>query len=173
MTSTIEKTSAPPEGMFRELLGIHAMLRRDLARVTRLAAEVRAGHPVTSITNEVRELETSSPLWRLRDGCWRYCRFVHAHHMIEDAALFPMVRRKDPALRSVIDRLEEDHLVVHHITERIALEAGRVAERDSFETRADLAHALDELELHLLQHLEYEETSLGPLLSSWPSWPQD
>ena len=54
-----------------------------------------------------------------------YCRFVHAHHTIEDAALFPMVRKHDPSLNRVVDRLEEDHLKVHHITERIAAVADR------------------------------------------------
>ncbi|MGD9711106.1 MAG: hemerythrin domain-containing protein [Thermomicrobiales bacterium] len=173
MTVSHSKTEAPPEGLFRELLYIHTLLRRDLDRVIRLAAEVRAGQPVQAITNEVRSLETNSPLWRLREGCWRYCRFVHGHHTLEDAALFPMVRRKDPSLRRVVDQLEEDHLVVHHITERIATEAGKVVAYDSFETRADLAQALDDLETHLLKHLAFEEASLGPLLSTWNQLPLD
>ncbi len=171
MASTIPETSAPAEGMFRELLYIHTLLRRDLDRVNRLATAVRSGYPVQGVIDTVKNLETNSPLWRLREGCWRYCRFVHTHHTLEDSALFPMVRRKDPSLRRVIDKLEEDHLVVHHITERIAVEAGKVAEHDTIETRVDLAAALDDLEQHLLEHLAYEEASLGPLLSSWSEWP--
>ena len=171
MASTQTDVTAPAEGMFRELLYIHTLLRRDLDRVSRLAAEVRSGYPIQGVVDTVRNLETNSPLWRLRDGCWRYCRFVHAHHTIEDSALFPLVRRKDPSLRTVIDKLEEDHLIVHHITERIAELAGYVAERDSIETRVDLATALDDLEQHLLEHLAFEESSLGPLLSTWSEWP--
>jgi len=173
VSTAFAETSTPAEGMFRELLYIHTLLRRDLDRVTRLASEVRSGHPIQPVVDEVRNLETNSPLWRLREGCWRYCRFVHGHHTLEDAALFPMVRRKDPSLRRVIDQLEEDHLVVHHITERIAAEAANVASQDSFESRADLAAALDDLEKHLLDHLSFEEQSLGPLLSSWIQWPVD
>ena len=30
-----------------------------------------------------------------------------------------------------------------------------------------------DLEEHLLSHLAFEEQSLGPLLSSWDSWPQE
>lgn len=161
------------QGMLRELLYIHSLLRRDLARVNRLADEVRTGYPAQGVVDTVRELETNSPLWRLRDGCWRYCRFVHGHHTLEDAALFPMARRKDPSLSTVIDKLEEDHLIVHHITERIAASAATVAECDTFEHRADLLEALNELETHLLSHLTFEEASLGPLLSSWESWPRD
>ncbi len=171
-TSTTSQQAAPPrEGMFRELLAIHAHLRRDLATVRRLADSVRAGITPPEIVAEIRNLETNSPLWRLKYGCMHYCRFVHLHHTIEDAALFPMVRRHDPSLNRVVDRLEEDHLVVHHITERIVAEADRIADDASGESRERLVHALLDLEEHLLAHLAFEEQTLGPLLSTWDRWP--
>jgi hypothetical protein len=157
--------------MFRELLAIHAHLRRDLATVRRLADEVRGGITPPRIVAQVRELETNSPLWLLKFGCFHYCRFVHLHHTIEDAALFPMVRRHDPSLGRVVDRLEEDHLTVHHITERIAAVAGQLERDPSNACRGELVRALLELEEHLLAHLAFEEESLGPLLSSWDRWP--
>ena len=171
--------SAPPtstatprrEGMFRELLAIHAHLRRDLQTVRRLAEQARDGQSPITILAEIRNLETNSPLWRLKFGCWTYCRFVHAHHTIEDAALFPMARRADPALGPVIDRLEEDHLTVHHITERIAAIAADLPDDASGISRFQLVEALSDLERHLLAHLDVEEQSLGPLLSSWDRWP--
>ena len=170
----IDKKHTPPrEGMFRELLAIHAHLRRDLQTVRRLATEARDGLPQETILAEIRNLETNSPLWRLKYGCMYYCRFVHTHHTLEDAALFPMVRKHDPSLKSVVDRLEEDHLTVHHITERIAAVADRVASDASGVSRFQLVEALTELEAHLLAHLSFEEESLGPLLSSWDHWPME
>jgi hemerythrin-like domain-containing protein len=157
--------------MFRELLAIHALLRRDLRAVRRLADEARAGRPAHAILAQVRELETNSPLWRLKHGCLYYCRFVHTHHTIEDAALFPMVRQRDPSLSRVVDRLEEDHLTVHHITERIASAAEQLPADVSAERRAALVAALGDLEEHLLAHLALEEQALGPLLSTWDHWP--
>lgn len=165
--------TAPAEGMFRELLAIHAMLRRDLATIRRLARDARSGATASAILAGVRELETRSPLWQLKFGCLHYCRFVHAHHTIEDAAVFPMVRKHDPSLNSVVDRLEEDHLKVHHITERIAAAAEAVSADRAGEGRIALVEALTELEEHLLGHLAFEEQSLGPLLSSWDHWPVD
>lgn len=170
--STAATIDAPPrEGMFRELLYIHSLLRRDLKTVRRLAREARDGLPTEAILSEIRNLETNSPLWRLKYGCMYYCRFVHTHHTLEDAALFPMVRKHDPSLNSVVDRLEEDHLTVHHITERIVAVADEVATDASGESRGRLVEALTELEAHLLTHLAFEEESLGPLLSSWARWP--
>jgi hemerythrin-like domain-containing protein len=107
----------------------------------------------------------------LKYGCWHYCRFVHAHHTIEDAAVFPMVRKHDPSLGRVVDRLEEDHLTVHGITERIAAEAESVPTDASGASRPRLVEALTELEEHLLAHLAREEEALGPLLSTWDRWP--
>lgn len=105
--------------MFRELLYIHSMLRRDLVTVSRLALQAKNGLAPEMIVKEIRNLETNSPLWQLKFGCMLYCRFVHGHHSIEHAALFPTVRKHEPSLGRVVDKLEEDHLVVHHITERI------------------------------------------------------
>jgi hypothetical protein len=160
-------------GMFRELLLIHSLLRRDLQRVRRLADAARDGLSPQAILTEIRELETNSPLWRLKFGCFYYCRFVHAHHTIEDAAVFPMVRKHDPSLNRVVDRLEEDHLKVHHITERIAAVAERVPDDASGISRLELVAALTELEEHLLAHLAREEEALGPLLSTWDHWPAE
>jgi hypothetical protein len=168
----VESTStATREGTFRELLAIHAYLRRDLETVHRLAQDARDGLSPQTILAEIRTLETNSPLWRLKFGCMHYCRFVHTHHTIEDAALFPMVRKQDPSLNRVVDRLEEDHLKVHHITERIAAEADKVTTDASGVSRFELVAALTELEDHLLSHLAFEEESLGPLLSTWDHWP--
>jgi hypothetical protein len=163
--------AAPKTGMFRELLAIHAYLRRDLETVRRLANEARDGLAHDAILAEIRELKTTSPLWRLKFGCIHYCRFVHAHHTIEDAAVFPMVRKHDPSLNRMVDRLEEDHLTVHHITERIAAVADQVPGDASGERRSVLVAALSDLENHLLAHLALEEKTLGPLLSSWDRWP--
>ena len=159
--------------MFRELLAIHTLLRRDLRTVRRLADEARDGLSAESILAQIRALETNSPLWRLKYGCMYYCRFVHTHHTIEDAAVFPMVRKHDPSLNRVVDRLEEDHLTVHHITERIAAVADHLPTDTSGHHRAELVDTLTELENHLLAHLELEEQALGPLLSTWDHWPTD
>ena len=170
----IEEHETPPRaGMFRELLYIHSFLRRDLQTVRRLANDARAGLAPQTILTEVRNLETNSPLWRLKFGCLHYCRFVHTHHTLEDAAVFPMVRKHAPALNGMVDRLEEDHLKVHHITERIAAVAERIATDASDGSRVELVEALTELEDHLLAHLALEEEALGPLLSTWDHWPSE
>jgi len=48
--------------MFRELLYIHSLLRRDLQTVRRLAAQARDGLSPETILAVIRSLETNSPL---------------------------------------------------------------------------------------------------------------
>ncbi len=163
-------TASPAGGMFPELLWVHAHLRQDLETVRRLAGQARDGLSPETILAEIRNLQTNSPLWQLKFGCVRYCRFVNAHHAFEDQALFPTIRAQDPSLGTVVDRLEADHLVVHAITDRIAAVADLVPSDASGVSRFELVAALTELEEHLLGHLAFEEASLEPILSSWDSW---
>jgi len=100
-------------------------------------------------------------------------RFLHTHHTIEDAVLFPAIREQSPTLARVVDKMEEDQLVVHHITEHIAALADSVPGNASGISRFEFANALSELEQHLLSHLAFEEESIGPLLSTWNEWPLD
>lgn len=159
--------------MFRELLAIHALLRRDLRTVRRLADEARRGVVPQTLLAEIRNLQTNSPLWRLQYGCMHYCRFLHTHHTIEDAAVFPMVCRHDPSLNRVIDMLEEDHLRIHHLTEDIVAAAEHAVAEPAGTHQQQVIALLEALEAELVEHLELEERSIGPLLSTWDHWPID
>ena len=107
----IEELPVTPQGeaLYEDLLWVHGLLRQDLATVERLAVEVADGAAADDVVRQVRALETTGPLWRLRASCLHYCRFVHHHHRLEDRALFPELRRVNPSLGPVVDRLQEDH----------------------------------------------------------------
>jgi acyl dehydratase len=49
--------------------------------------------------------------------CESYCRIVTTHHAVEDQSLFPQLRSSDARLSPVIDRLEEEHIVIHELLE--------------------------------------------------------
>lgn len=167
----IEIEPPPAEGMFRELLSIHAMIRRDLETVRELARRVRDGAPPAEVTETIRGLQTEGPLWKLRANCLYYCRVVHAHHAIEDVHLFPAIRRSDPALTPVVDRLEADHLRISGNLDAVSAATRALGAQDDLANRARLVATLDELAEHLLAHLSFEETAIGPTLSQWQSWP--
>jgi hypothetical protein len=157
----------PPEteqgkAIFQELLWVHGAIRRDLATVEELAAEVLAGLPAEEARARVEELKTNGPLWRLKVNCLRYCRFVHSHHNAEDALFFPTLRAANPGLAPVVDKLEADHRAVSDLLDEVEVAAGDLDGDDA--SRARLADGLAELAAELLVHLDFEELEAGPTI---------
>lgn len=161
----------PGEHLVQELLWIHGILRADLEIVRRLADDVLGGGPPERVREEIVRLQSQSPLWQLKVNCLHYCRFVHLHHRGEDVHIFPALRRSNPALTPVVDRLEADHRRVADILHEVENAAGELVRADTSTTRERLAVSLHLLGEHLLAHLAYEEESISPTLRTWSSWP--
>jgi hemerythrin HHE cation binding domain-containing protein len=155
------------EALYQDLLWVHGLLRHDLATVERLAIEVAEGAAAAEVVAGVRALEAAGPLWRLRASCLHYCRFVHHHHRLEDRALFPELRRTNPSLGPVVDRLQEDHRRVASLLRGVESAAEVLDGDDTPAARTSLSTALDALAEHLLAHLELEEASVAETLRRW------
>jgi hypothetical protein len=147
----------------RTLLAIHGHLRDELDRVVAAVAAVAAGELDPGTARAAVHDSTIARNYRMTGSfCAQYCRFVEAHHSIEDAYLFPSLGIGDPSLAPVLERLSEEHEVIHAVLVRIdellvAMVAGAVG-----------AAAVDEqvraLRTALSSHLDYEEEELlGPI----------
>lgn len=167
----MSQLESPGDYLVEELLWIHGIIRRDLTIVRRLADEVLDGKDPESIRREIAQLQTRSPLWQLKANCLFYCRLVHLHHTGEDIHLFPALRRSDPDLGPVVDKLEADHRKVSDILDEVEGAARDLLGDDVPVIRRRLVEALNSLAEHLLTHLEYEERSISPTLRTWQSWP--
>src|SRR5438105_2041921 len=121
------------------------MIRHDLDVVRRLAGSVLEGAPAEQVRAEIGALQTNSPLWKLRVNCLYYCRFVHSHHGLEDRMLFPALRRSNPALAPVVDKLEADHRRVSDLLDEVAQAADRLLEEDTGTHRQTLVESLTTL----------------------------
>jgi len=150
--------------MFAELLWVHSIVRRNLAIVEQLAADVGEGLSGDAVEAALGELKTSGPLWQLKVNCLRYCRFVHAHHGAEDVLLFPAMRAADPSIGPVVDRLEADHARVSDLLDVVEAAARSLTDTNGGDARRRVIDGLQELHLHLLEHLEYEELNAGPVM---------
>jgi len=98
--------------------------------------------------------------WTLGSYCESYCRTVTAHHSIEDQALFPRLRAGAPELSAVVDRLEQEHHLLHDVIEGVdqALLTFVSVPDGMHELRASVVLLSDSL----LSHLAYEERELVP-----------
>ena len=104
-------------------------------------------------------------------NCLQYCAHVHGHHGAESALLFPSIRATDPErMDPVVDKLEADHVKVSDLLDEVEAAARDMAVNDAVE-RQRLVDSLNELSDHLLEHLAYEEESIGPILRTWRLWP--
>jgi hypothetical protein len=156
------------QAMLRELLGIHRMLRSNLTIIDDIAVAVAAGASQAEVQGQVLGLSGAGGLRTLQVNCLAYCRFVHGHHGVEDAAMFPRVRAANPAIGPVVDRLEADHRRVADLLD--ATEAAAEALDDTDAARAAVVDRLGALREHLLEHLDYEEHSLGPTMVRMTGW---
>jgi iron-sulfur cluster repair protein YtfE (RIC family) len=150
--------------LFRELLWVHSVVRRDLETVRRLAREVVDGLPAEQLNAELDELQTNGPLWQLKVNCLRYCRFVHLHHHAEDVLLFPRLRETDTDIGPVVDKLEADHRRVSDDLDEVEAAAVHLTNGDSETARERVADCLNVLAENLLAHLDFEEREAGPTL---------
>ena len=145
------------------LVEVHDALRAELGQVRDLVDQVRKGTvEVGAARSAINQMTIRQNTWTLGTYCQQYCRIVTGHHSLEDEGIFPHLRRSEPALAPVLDRLEEEHHVIHDVLEQVdrAL-VGLAAHPDDL---TQLVEAVDLMTDTLLSHFAYEERELlGPL----------
>jgi hypothetical protein len=130
------------------LLAVHEHLRQVAAGRARPDRARSHLHQMTMRQN----------YWTLGAFCAAYCRVVTAHHAIEDAHLFRDLRRGDPSLGPVLDRLAGDHQTIAGLIDEV--DAALVAMVEDERRLEDADRAVDRLAAALLPHLRVEEDQL-------------
>lgn len=155
-----ERTYTAPElASGQHLIDVHDHLREELTQLRDLVDQVAAGSlDPGAARSHINTMTMRQNNWTLGTYCESYCRVVTTHHTLEDQQLFPQLRRADARLVPVVDRLEEEHGVIHDVLERVdqALVA-LVSEPDGMKA---VREAVDLLSDTLFSHLSYEEREL-------------
>ncbi|MFI6681696.1 LLM class flavin-dependent oxidoreductase [Kribbella sp. NPDC050470] len=143
----------------QHLIDVHDHLRAELEQIRDLVEQVAAGSiGVGQARSHINTMTMRQNNWTLGTYCESYCRLVTTHHTLEDTSLFPHLRRADPALAPVVDRLEEEHRIIHDVLEGV--DKALVALVDGSGSIDGLRSAVDLLDDTLLSHLSYEEREL-------------
>ena len=141
------------------LIEVHDHLRAKLERIRELVRQVREGAAgAASARSAINEMTLRQNDWALGAYCASYCRFVTGHHMLEDEAVFPHLRASEAGLGPVLDRLADEHKIIHQVLNDVDR-----ALVDHLRNPADFAglqQAVDVLTDTLLSHLAYEEAQL-------------
>ena len=143
----------------QHLVDVHDMLRTELADLRGILGQVRDGTlSAGDARSALNEMALRQNDWALGAFCARYCGIVAQHHGLEDDAIFPHLVRREPGLGPVVERLQDEHLVIHDAIQAVdrAL-VDHIARPTDFD---GLQAAIDFLGDALLSHLSYEEHEL-------------
>jgi hypothetical protein len=141
---------------------IHDHLRGNMQLLRGLIEQASAGELTSAeVAARTGNLAVVANYRRWGTLCGQHCQFVHGHHSIEDAHLFPALAAKSEAWKKVTDRLQAEHVVVHELLMRL-IDALHVLASDPGRDNFDATVAIYEvLERVLLSHLGYEEDEIG------------
>ncbi|HEV3268542.1 MAG TPA: LLM class flavin-dependent oxidoreductase [Acidimicrobiales bacterium] len=161
------RPESPPDVVYSDtgravgshLIDVHDHLRGELEKIRGLMDEVRGGSlNAQNARDALNEMTIRQNDWTLGAYCATYCRMVAVHHGLEDDAIFPHLRSCEADLEPVIDRLIEEHEVIHDVLDRVdQCLVDLVATPGDFSA---LQSATDVLTDTLLSHLAYEEREL-------------
>ena len=140
------------------LVQVHDHLRAELAQIRELIDQVRDSEmDVAEARSAINQMTLRSNSWTLGAYCASYCRLVTGHHTLEDQAIFPHLRAREPGLRPVLDRLADEHEIIHKVLEDVDAALVELLRNPDF---GRLQQAADVLTDVLLSHLAYEEAQL-------------
>ncbi|NJC68577.1 LLM class flavin-dependent oxidoreductase [Planosporangium thailandense] len=143
----------------QHLVDVHDHLRRELTQVRDLLEQVKRGAvSVGRARAALGEMTMRQNNWTLGAYCASYCTLLTQHHGIEDQSIFPHLRRADAGLVPVIDRLEQEHVIIHEVVEGVDRALVNLVNHP--QDFSELQEAVDILTDTLLSHLSYEERQI-------------
>ncbi|HEY8307595.1 MAG TPA: LLM class flavin-dependent oxidoreductase, partial [Lapillicoccus sp.] len=159
--------SAQQQAAPQHLIDVHDYLRSELGRLRDLVEQVRDGRTsVGSARSAINRMTLRQNNWTLGAYCEQYCRVVTGHHSLEDASMFPHLRRVEGAA-PVVDRLQEEHEVIAELLDHLDRALVALVGDEEAGTEQQLQEVLDLVTDALLSHLSYEERELlHPLAQS-------
>jgi alkanesulfonate monooxygenase SsuD/methylene tetrahydromethanopterin reductase-like flavin-dependent oxidoreductase (luciferase family)/hemerythrin-like domain-containing protein len=150
----------------QHLVDVHDHLRTELTQLREIIDQVRRGLlSVGQARSVINTMTMRQNNWTLGAYCESYCRIVTGHHTLEDRSIFPHLRRRQPSLTHVIDRLEQEHHVIADVLEQVDEALVGIVGADGYgiagrEALDELQRTVDLLTDALLSHLSYEEREL-------------
>lgn len=159
-------TATEPGWALARLQEVHEGIRADLATLEQAVAALDGGRPdAEQAAAALADLSFRKPGWSLRAFCAEFCSFIHDHHAVENAVVFPSVLRfagDRPGIKETVARLRAEHQqLVAYVDEA---EQAIAALPDTGAATAAQA-VIGRLAAHLTAHLAYEEESLAEALN--------
>lgn len=161
----LENLTPEERGPGEHLAMVHDHHRQNMTLLRTLIDEVASGSvSSTGLADATDNLPLLQNYRRFGTLCGQHCQMVHGHHSVEDSYVFPELSAKAEAFRRVINRLMQEHEVVHALLLQLIDALNALLEDPGAENFAQAIAIYEALEKLLLSHFSYEERSIGGAL---------
>ncbi|MFN7103698.1 MAG: hemerythrin domain-containing protein [Pseudorhizobium sp.] len=161
----IDGVTAPQRQHGRRLAMIHAMHLQQMREVRQVLDRVAKGlgdkgeiGVAVAAMDMTRNIRTSGNI------CGQECQMLTFHHTAEDQWIFPALMGRSEGLTKVVERLAQEHLIIHALIEDLEASAIRAIENPSAEAFGELKDIYDLLEKVVQSHFGYEQEELEEAL---------
>lgn len=149
----------------RRLALFHRYHLQQLAQLRRALDDLEKGMgDATALAEQVGSMAMIENYRRFGSLCGQECQLLTLHHTIEDQEIFPHLRNTSDGLRKVIDRLSNEHLIVHELLVRLQDATRRFAREPGEAALRSLRQVYEALERVVISHFGYEERELEEAL---------
>ncbi len=150
----------------RQLAAIHRMHLQQMGQVRRMMEAIAAGTTApAALAKALPDMEMSRNYQQFGNLCGQECQFLDFHHGAEENQVFPHLEGQgSDGLRAVIDKLREEHKVVHALLERLYADAVRLVQTPSGDAFDEAKATFEALERVVRSHFGYEEEELEEAL---------
>ena len=148
------------------LAAIHRMHLRDMQRLAHILEQVEQGGVLPEVfASEVSNVELTRNMRIFGTMCGRECQVLTFHHDAEEHMMFPQLEQQNiQALTRVVDRLKQEHLIVHELITRLETAAQALVQNPDEHNFARTKATFAQLHTVVISHFGYEETELREAL---------
>jgi iron-sulfur cluster repair protein YtfE (RIC family) len=148
------------------LAAIHRMHLRDMQRLTHMLEQVEQGAVSPEVfAQEVSNVEFTHNMRMFGTMCGRECQVLTFHHDAEEHMIFPQLEQQNiQALSRVVERLKQEHLIVHELITRLETAAQALVQNPDEHNLAKTKATFAQLHTVVISHFGYEETELREAL---------
>lgn len=150
----------------------HAMHLQEIAKVEAMIRQIQAGQAEAAALGEaISGLQMAANYRLFGNLCGQECQFLTFHHRGEDSSIFPALMQGSDGLRRVVERLMEEHAVIHGLIEKMATEAEAIVRAPDAASFAALKSTFGTLVAMVRSHFGYEQTELEEALGYYDLMP--
>ena len=151
------------------LAAIHRMHLHDMNRMGAFLEHLKQGKMTPAeFSNRVKDSELSKNMKMFGTLCGRECQVLNFHHDAEEQMIFPELERQNiAALSRVVERLRQEHFVVHELLRRLDVAADKLLQDTSTGNFDEITQVFEQLHKVVKSHFGYEETELRDALGKY------